>query len=127
MKASKEEYDALCVTLEQEFSWIEKTPSQATNFSVPSLTSFQLKVRLGDLYDEIACYAEALPGPVTSPLHSFAGFVLNLNIAAKVHRDVEDARLCLILWAEICASTSQGLCFSCAPKMPLRTPWSEPD
>lgn len=76
------------------------------------------QVHLGDLYNEIACYAEALPRPVTSPLHSFAGFVLNLNIAAKVHRDVEDVRLCLILWAEICASTSPGLCFSCAPKMP---------
>ncbi|KAI1788744.1 fungal-specific transcription factor domain-containing protein [Ganoderma leucocontextum] len=76
-----EEYDALCLALEQVFTWIER----------------KLKVHLGDLYDEIACYAEELPGRVTSPAHPFAGFVLNLNIAAKVHRDVKDNKACLVL------------------------------
>ncbi|PIL34484.1 hypothetical protein GSI_03261 [Ganoderma sinense ZZ0214-1] len=76
-----EEYDALCVALEQVFSWIDQ----------------KLKAHLGDLYDDIACYAEALPGRTTSPSHPFAGFVLNLNICAKVHRDVKDDKLCLVL------------------------------
>ncbi|KAM5534226.1 hypothetical protein V8D89_012133 [Ganoderma adspersum] len=68
-----EEYNALCVALER------------------------LKVHLGDVYDEIACYAESIPRCTPSPSHPFAGFVINLNIAAKAHRDGKDLKGCVVL------------------------------
>ncbi|KAI1785140.1 hypothetical protein LXA43DRAFT_900434, partial [Ganoderma leucocontextum] len=77
-----EEYDALCHALEQVFSWIEQKVHL---------------VHLGDLYYELACYAEAIPGRKPSPSHPFAGFILNLNIAAKAHRDGKDFKACLVL------------------------------
>ncbi|KAM5540498.1 hypothetical protein V8D89_005956 [Ganoderma adspersum] len=68
-----EEYNALCLALEG------------------------LKVHLGDIYEEIACYAEAIPGCVPSPSYPFSGFIINLNIASKVHRDGKDLAGCLVI------------------------------
>ncbi|PIL36998.1 hypothetical protein GSI_00690 [Ganoderma sinense ZZ0214-1] len=67
------EYDALCNALDQ------------------------LRAHLGDLYFEIACYADEIPGRKASPCHPFAGFVLNFNIATKGHRDSKDLKACLVL------------------------------
>ena len=61
------------------------------------LTSSQLRAHLGDLFFEIACYAEELPGRKASPCHPFAGFVLNFNVATKGHRDSKDLKLCLVM------------------------------
>ncbi|KAI1790415.1 hypothetical protein LXA43DRAFT_1062202 [Ganoderma leucocontextum] len=75
------EYDALCNALDQVFAWIEK----------------KLKAHLGNLYYEIACYADEIPGRKASPCHPFAGFVLNFNIATKGHRDGKDLKACLVI------------------------------
>ncbi|KAI1785027.1 hypothetical protein LXA43DRAFT_860474, partial [Ganoderma leucocontextum] len=76
-----EEYDALCNALEQVFAWVEN----------------KLKAHLGDLYYEIACYAEEVPGRKASPCYPFAGFVLNFNVATKGHRDSGDLKACLVI------------------------------
>ncbi|KAI1784563.1 hypothetical protein LXA43DRAFT_1101239 [Ganoderma leucocontextum] len=56
-----------------------------------------LKAHLGDLYYEIACYAEEVPGRKASPCYPFAGFVLNFNVATKGHRDSGDLKACLVI------------------------------
>src|ERR1700690_4218627 len=40
---------------------------------------------------------DVLPGKEASPTHPFSGFVLNLNIVTRAHRDVKDQSCCLIL------------------------------
>lgn len=40
---------------------------------------------------------DVLPGKETAPAHPFGGFVLNLNVATRAHRDVKDLKVCLIL------------------------------
>ena len=40
---------------------------------------------------------DVLPGKEASPTHPFSGFVLNLNVVTRAHRDVKDQSCCLIL------------------------------
>ena len=42
-------------------------------------------------------YAQQLPGHASSPCYPFAGFVINLNVSTKVHRDAKDHLICLVL------------------------------
>ena len=42
-------------------------------------------------------FAEVLPGETDAPAYPFSGFVLNINIATKVHRDGKDLRACLVM------------------------------
>jgi len=42
-------------------------------------------------------YLEVLSCQQSSPVHPFTGYVLNLNITSKVHRDANDKDICLVI------------------------------
>jgi predicted 2-oxoglutarate/Fe(II)-dependent dioxygenase YbiX len=42
-------------------------------------------------------FVDVLPGKEASPSHPFSGFVLNINVITRCHRDVKDHRVCLVL------------------------------
>lgn len=42
-------------------------------------------------------FADVLPGREISPVHPFAGVVINLNIVTFGHRDEKDLRCCLVI------------------------------
>ncbi|KAL6301707.1 hypothetical protein BKA93DRAFT_712769, partial [Sparassis latifolia] len=74
-------YNNLCHSFAALFSWIEQT----------------LKEQLPELYGSLAIYADVLPGNTASPVYPFSGFVVNLNVATRPHRDVKDLNVCLVL------------------------------
>jgi hypothetical protein len=38
-----------------------------------------------------------LPGDGFSPAYPFSGFVINFNVCTKIHRDVNDKKLCIVM------------------------------
>ena len=46
---------------------------------------------------------EALPNGHTSPVHPFTGFVLNINVSTRIHRDWGDEDICLVLVLSDCS------------------------
>jgi hypothetical protein len=53
---------------------------------------------LPEQYHDLALFAEVLPGKVASPVHPFTGFVLNINVVTRAHRDPKDLnKICLVL------------------------------
>lgn len=53
--------------------------------------------RLPDIYHDLSIFADVLPGNEASPVHPFSGFVLNINVVTRCHRDPKDLRICLVL------------------------------
>lgn len=47
--------------------------------------------------DVVSQFAEVLPGGADSPAHPFGGFVINFNVATKIHRDVKDKNFCVVI------------------------------
>jgi hypothetical protein len=45
---------------------------------------------------------ETLPHSGVSPVYPFAGYVLNMNVSTRIHRDVGDQDICLILVVSDC-------------------------
>ena len=64
---------------------------------VNAYNSKQLKRHLPSVYNDLSIYADVLPGNEVSPAHPFGGFVLNLNVVTRAHRDVKDLCMCLVL------------------------------
>ena len=50
-----------------------------------------------EIYNEIEVYGDILPNNHHSPCHPFSGFVLNINVATKAHRDRKDLEACIVL------------------------------
>lgn len=42
-------------------------------------------------------YADLLPGKDASPAYPFAGYVLNVNVCTRAHRDFKDMLLCVVI------------------------------
>ncbi|KJA18012.1 hypothetical protein HYPSUDRAFT_205741 [Hypholoma sublateritium FD-334 SS-4] len=59
--------------------------------------SSELKDFLPNVYKDLATYVDQLPGNDTNPAYPFAGFVLNLNVSTRLHRDRHDKDICLIV------------------------------
>jgi hypothetical protein len=38
-----------------------------------------------------------LPGDGFSPAYPFSGFVINFNVCTKIHRDLNDKKLCIVM------------------------------
>lgn len=55
-----------------------------------------------DSYKKLAEYGDCLPGDEFLAGYPFGGVVINLNIATKIHRDMEDLDLCLIIVISKC-------------------------
>ena len=56
-----------------------------------------MRHRLPDVYEDLSLFTDVLPGKAASPAHPFGGFVLNINVVTRAHRDVKDLRVCLVL------------------------------
>ena len=56
-----------------------------------------MKEYLPDVYDTLIPYAEVLPGNTFAPAYPFSGFVINVNVCTKVHRDRQDLVACLVM------------------------------
>lgn len=61
------------------------------------LTTFQLEQYLKPEYDILSIDCAHLPSNQASPVHPFLGFVVNLNIASRCHRDWGDNKFCIVL------------------------------
>ncbi len=73
--------------------------TKTSNFFVDSETHVveQLKEILPKEYEIIGQYADVLPAGGFSPAYPFSGFVFNFNVCTKIHRDVGDKKLCLVM------------------------------
>jgi hypothetical protein len=92
------EYDNLCNSFQEFFSWVEEKVFASFLLSiVDSNIPLQLRNRLPDVYDELSLFTDVLPGKEGSPVHPFGGFVLNINVITRCHRDVKDLSVCLVL------------------------------
>jgi hypothetical protein len=61
-----------------------------------------VKVLLPETYETLSFLIEALPNCDTSPVHPFSGFVLNVNVSTRIHRDWGDEDICLVLVLSDC-------------------------
>lgn len=57
---------------------------------------------LPESYETLSFLIEALPNCDTSPVHPFSGFVLNVNVSTRIHRDWGDEDICLVLVLSDC-------------------------
>ena len=46
---------------------------------------------------ELKIALEVLPCSHTSPVYPFSGYVVNLNVSTRAHRDLQDKKICLII------------------------------
>lgn len=67
------------------------------------LTYFQVKALLPESFKTLSYLIEALPNCDTSPVHPFSGFVLNVNVSTRIHRDWGDEDICLVLVLSDCS------------------------
>ena len=56
-----------------------------------------MNVHFKELVGVIEPFAQKLLRHTSSPCYPFRGFVLNLNVSVKVHRDAKDLLACLVL------------------------------
>lgn len=59
----------------------------------------------------VSAYANALPGGGFSPAYPFGGFVINLNVATKIHRDNLDKSICVVMALSKEGLEGGDLCF----------------
>jgi hypothetical protein len=59
----------------------------------------------------ISQFANILPAGGFSPAYPFSGFVINFNVCTKIHRDINDKTLCIVM--AISSKDCQGgdICF----------------
>jgi predicted 2-oxoglutarate/Fe(II)-dependent dioxygenase YbiX len=62
-----------------------------------------VKTLLPDSYGTLSFLVEALPNGDWSPVHPFSGFVLNMNVCTRIHRDWGDEDICLVLVLSDCS------------------------
>lgn len=62
-----------------------------------SLTICQLHQVLPAEVEIISQFTEVLPGGADSPTRPFGGFVINFNVATKIHRDEKDKNFCVVI------------------------------
>lgn len=52
---------------------------------------------LPDDHAVIGQFADVLPAGGFSPAYPFSGFVINFNVCTKIHRDMNDKTLCIVM------------------------------
>ncbi|RDX47707.1 hypothetical protein OH76DRAFT_1353787 [Lentinus brumalis] len=81
LRMHEEEYRNLCSCFQALFEWIEE----------------KLRRFFPGLVKKISVLASSLPGHQDVPAYPFSGFVLNINVATRVHRDGKDLHACLVM------------------------------
>ncbi|THH21608.1 hypothetical protein EUX98_g8337 [Antrodiella citrinella] len=57
----------------------------------------KLYQHLPDEFEEVVAYANSLPHWTAPAAYPFSGFVVNLNVMTRSHRDTKDTSICLVL------------------------------
>lgn len=70
--------------------------------TVSSLKIIQLETLLPGTFEELSILVERLPNSGVSPVYPFAGYVLNMNVSTRIHRDIGDQDICLVLVISDC-------------------------
>ncbi|KAI9058422.1 hypothetical protein FKP32DRAFT_1680827 [Trametes sanguinea] len=78
---NQEVYNNLCDAFEDLFIWLER----------------KLRAQLPEFYSELRIVADVLPGHSSAPAYPFTGFVININVSTKAHRDWGDLSGCLVM------------------------------
>ena len=73
-------------------------------------SNIQLKAVLPSEFDILAEFTNSLPGGATSPVHPFAGLVINFNVTTHIHRDSKDNSICLVMPLFDSSTTGGHLC-----------------
>jgi hypothetical protein len=63
-----------------------------------------LQQLLPDNYQILSQFVDILPCEEPSPVYPFTGFVINLNVTTRIHRDYKDNDICIV----ICISDCEG-------------------
>lgn len=56
-----------------------------------------MQKHLPDIYDFLEMDCNLLPSNQTSPVEPFLGFVVNLNVVSRCHRDGGDRKFCVVV------------------------------
>jgi hypothetical protein len=97
LKENSREHHMIIEAFGPVFEWINQLVCYVFLFTFLALTYFQLKQLLPDSYETLSYLVEALPNCDISPVYPFSGFVLNVNVSTRIHRDWGDEDICLIL------------------------------
>ncbi|KAF8911449.1 hypothetical protein CPB84DRAFT_1841957 [Gymnopilus junonius] len=80
-KANDEIYKMLSDAFEPVFKWIHDL----------------LRELLPDAFKELLIFVDMLPNCSISPVYPFSGYVLNINVSTRIHRDMGDKDICIVL------------------------------
>ncbi|KAF8798225.1 hypothetical protein BYT27DRAFT_7228392 [Phlegmacium glaucopus] len=81
LKENCEEYTLLKDALQPIFEWQADV----------------LRKVLPEEFKILSQFAETLPSSGNLPVYPFGGFILNINISTRIHRDWKDLRICLVM------------------------------
>jgi hypothetical protein len=93
-----EEYVLLSECFERVFLWLRDVVSGfVVKYSISDHINSQLEQTLPEEYEIIKLFADVLPADASSPAFPFSGFVINLNVSTRIHRDDKDLSFCVVL------------------------------
>ncbi|PPQ79776.1 hypothetical protein CVT26_012365 [Gymnopilus dilepis] len=79
-------YEKLTTAFRAVFDWLEQ----------------ELARLIPDTFRVISHFVDVLPANEPSPVYPFSGFVLNINVTTRIHRDWGDQDVCLLLIIRDC-------------------------
>ena len=92
-------YERGCIIFQPAFEWIQEAVCSLLyfvfNYFSPESYMLQVKKYLPEEYERLEAYAEILPSSNRSPAHPWCGWVVNLNVMTRLHRDNRDTGYCL--------------------------------
>lgn len=109
LKDNIESYCMLQDAFKPLFEWLEEQVYLFKNiiaFLVIDL--YQIKVLLPETYISLSHFVDILPYSDVSPVYPFGGFVVNINVTTKIHRDHGDHDICVVVALSDC--TGGELC-----------------
>lgn len=56
-----------------------------------------MKELLPDDYKNMSAFVDLLPACAFSPVYPYSGFVFNINVSTRMHRDSKDKGMCLVM------------------------------
>ncbi|KJA24319.1 hypothetical protein HYPSUDRAFT_136399 [Hypholoma sublateritium FD-334 SS-4] len=86
LKDRPEEYLKLQDALKPVFEWLTE----------------QLRALLPETYAALSLFVEVLPCSDVTPIYPFGGFVININVTTRIHRDHGDHDICLVISISDC-------------------------
>lgn len=93
-----EEYLLLSECFEKVFLWFREVVRHFIFcMSEVNHTDSQLQQTLPEEYEIIKLFADVLPADASSPAFPFSGFVVNINVTTRIHRDGKDLNFCVVL------------------------------